>query len=103
MTQPSQCRPEYTMTVRDCEGGLGRAVCIVVSLPGVRSAKEITLDVAKVGSYLSTCICTVHVCTSRTHQSMIPYLGILHVQVVKMYQNKTNDITQVMHVLSRAE
>lgn len=88
------------MTVRDCEGGLGRAVCIVVSLPGVRSAKEITLDVAKVGSYLSTCICTVHVCTWRNHQSL---LGILHVQVVKMYQNKTNDITQVMHVLNEAE
>ena len=45
---PAVCKPNYTLTVRETEVGLGKAVCAVVTLPGVKSVTDITLDVSKV-------------------------------------------------------
>ncbi len=50
---PAVCEPGYTLTVREMEGGLGRAVCAVVTLPGVKSVTDIALDVSKVLRLLS--------------------------------------------------
>ena len=88
VSEEGPARPDYGLTLKAWDAGLGRAVCVIVSLPGVKSVRDIALDVAKVRLPCYTVqkklhnynyLCTVH---RLRHSTVRRTRGKLHLNFV---------------------